>query len=359
MIASRTLLVCVLFLPAFAVPVVGQERAPSSKAESTKETPVDESQQATTSEKLPFPLVVRIDNKALDPLREKDIKHQGAVDRIILGTQAVGTSWTTGNIDVKIMPKPDDASIIIRFHGNTRTKTTGYNGPAIIYSHTDTEFECARQIVFEPRIGLVAGKPTVAARTSLGYDGFDANRRLGRRLISRVAEQRAGEQQEQARAIAHQLNQAEVCQAFEKRLDSQLASINRRLDIARYVNALFGPASKPNLVASSCEDCILVGIGKQANSSKLAEILPDRKNPLPIEIWIHGSLLGDRLASLASVAEKIENKVLPAALQLQVLQLVMGASPSTDRPFEVSFHDGWIVIGLQNEPVTAVAALGY
>ena len=344
--AIRTLLVCGIFLLISFLSVIGQERTPSTLDKVKADQP-------------PFPLVVRINNTALDPLREKDIKHQGSVNRVILGTRAVGTSWTTGSVNVKIVPQKNDASIIIRFHGNTHTKTTGYNGPALIYSHTDTEFECARQVVFEPRIGLVAGKPTVAARTKLTYDRFDANRRFGRRLISRVAEQRAEEQLEQARAIAQLQNEEEVCQAFETRLDGQLASINRRLDIARYVNALFGPSSKPNLVASSCEDCILVGIGKQANSDKLAELLPDRKKPLPIEIWVHTSMLGEQLSGMAAVAEKIENYVIPAALQLQVLQVVMGASPSPERGFEVSFQQGWLVIGLQNEPaVSTVAVLG-
>jgi len=139
----------------------------------------------------------------------------------------------------------------------------------------------------------------------------------------------------------------------------QLASINRRLDIARYVNALFGPSSKPNLVVSSCEDCILVGIGKQANSAKLAELFPDRKKPFPIEIWVHSSMLGEQLAGMATLAEKIENYVVPAAMQLQVLQVVMGATPSPERTFDVSFQQGWLVIGLQNEPsVSKVALLG-
>lgn len=339
MFILRTLLICGLLLQ-ILVTVKGQER--------------------TASQMPAFPLVVRIDNKALDPLREKDIKHQGSVDRVILGTHAVGSSWTSGGVNVKIIPKQNDASIIIRFHGNTHTKTTGYNGPALVYSHTDTEFECARQVVFDPRIGLVAGKPTVDARTTLAYDGFDANRRLGRRLISRVARQRAEEQLEQARAIAHQQNKAEVCQAFEKRLDTQLASINRRLDIARYVNALFGPSSKPNLVASSCQDCILVGIGKQSNSSKLSDILPERKVPFPIEIWVHSSMLGEQVAGMATLAEKFENYVMPAAQQLQVLQIVMGASPSPERAFEVTFQQGWFAIGLQNEPaVSTVAVLGW
>src|SRR5688500_7218968 len=77
-----------------------------------------------------FPLVVRIDDSALDRLREKDIRKEGRVDRVILGTRAIGTSWTTGAIDVEMIPDRDDASFTIRFLGKTQTKTTGYNGPA-------------------------------------------------------------------------------------------------------------------------------------------------------------------------------------------------------------------------------------
>jgi len=300
-------------------------------------------------EKHPFPLVVRIDDRALDPLREKDIRHQGTVDRVILGTRAIGTCWTTGGIGAQIIPKQDDACIIIRFRGNTRVMTTGYNGPALIFSHTDTEFECARMVVFDTQIGLIAGRPVVDARTTLVYDGFNANRRLGKRLISRVAKQRADEQWEQARTIAHQQNKAEICRAFENRLDVQLDSINRRLEIARYVNALFGPSAKPNLVSSSSKDCILIGIGKEGTSSALAEMLPHRKNPQPIEILVHSSMLGERFSGMALAAEKIENYVLPAAQQLQILQVVMGIPPSSERQFEVSFQSGWIVIGLKNE----------
>ena len=138
-----------------------------------------------------FPLMVRIDDKALDPLRAKDVRQQGHVDRIVLGTRAVGTSETRGAMNVNIIPDRDDAAFIIRFHGETRTRTTGSNGPAIIRSRTATEFDCARLVVFEPRIGLVAGKSTSAARTSLVFDGFDTDRRLGRRLEDRAEERGA------------------------------------------------------------------------------------------------------------------------------------------------------------------------
>lgn len=305
-----------------------------------------------------FPLVVRIDNSALDPLREKDISRQGTVDRIVLGTRAIGTSWTTGAIDVEMIPDRDDASFTIRFLGKTQTKTTGSNGPALIYSRTFTDFECARRVVFDPRIGMVAGPCVSRARTSLVYDGFDSSGGpLGRRLVARVAQRRAGESFEQVRAIALRDNEAEVHQAFEKRLDEQLAGINRRLDVARYVNALFGPMSKPRLATRSSQNSILIGIGNEQSPERLVTYPPQREKPAPIEVWVHSSMIGQRLGGLAAIVEKIDDRVLPSAAQMQVLQLMFGAPPEdptqkVENQFDVGFKQGWFVIGLKNDSAT-------
>ena len=306
-----------------------------------------------------FPLIVRIDDKALDPLRDKDILHQGSVDRMILGTRAIGASSTRGAIDVEMIPERDDASFTITFRGQTQTRTTGYNGPALIYSRTITDFECARRVVFEPRVGLVAGPTQLNSRTNLLYDGFGSSGgRLGRRIVARVAERRANESHEAARAIAARDNDAEIRAAFDRRLDAKLAGINRQLNIARYVNALFGPASKPHLATRSCKDCILVGIGNEESPQRLVTFPPEREKPAPIELWIHTSLLGERMARVATILDRIENKVLPVAAQLEVLQVIVGPSQVAERAFDIGFREGWVVIGLQNDvPPPTVAAL--
>jgi hypothetical protein len=304
-----------------------------------------------------FPLVVRIDDKALDPLRSKDVRQLGRVDRIVLGTRAIGTSETSGEIKVSIIPDRDDASFTIRFHGETRTRTSGSNGPAIIRSRTSTEFDCARLVVFDPRIGLVAGKSTSAARTSLVFDGFDTDRRLGRRLITRIAERRANEQFEVARAISQRDSEVEVRQAFDEWLDKRLVDINQQLNIARYVNALFGPKSKPHLATRSCQDCILVGIGNENSPRRLVTAPPEREKSAAIEIWVHNSLFGERLANLTAILETIEDRILPAAAKLQVGQVLLGPQIA-DPQFDVDFEQGWVVIGIQNDlPKTAVAVL--
>lgn len=336
-------------------PVAAPDRTAASGSSSSASKPSASKSAATAPE---FPLVVRIDNSALDPLREKDINRQGTVDRIVLGTRAIGTSWTTGAIDVEMIPDRDDASFTIRFLGKTQTKTTGSNGPALIYSRTFTDFECARRVVFDPRIGMVAGPCVSRARTTLVYDGFGSSGgALGRRLVARVAERRAGESFEQARAIAQRDNEAEVHQAFEKRLDEQLAGINRRLDVARYVNALFGPMSKPRLATRSSQNSILIGIGNEQSPERLVTYPPEREKPAPIEVWVHNSMLGQRLSGLAAIVEKIDDRVLPSAAQMQVLQVMFGAPPEdptqkVENQFDVGFKQGWFVIGMKNDSVT-------
>lgn len=296
-----------------------------------------------------FPLIVRIDDRALEPLRSKDVRHEAPVDRTVLGTRAIGRSWTTGAIDVQMMPERDDASFAIRFRGRSQTQSTGHNGPALIYNRTFTDFDCARCVVFEPRTGFVAGPTVIRSKTTLVYDGFASSRKgLGRRIIARIAQRRAGESHAQALAIAQRDNEAAILQNFDKRLDEQMVAINRQLDIARYVNALFGPKSKPHLAARTCQDCLLIGIGNEKSPRRLVTFPPEREKPAPIELWVHSSMLGTRMARLATIMDRFDSTLLPAASRFEVLQLILG-NGQTQAPIDVEFHRGWMVIGFQNE----------
>jgi len=317
---------------------------------------VADERQKDPSNSLPeFPLMVRVSARALDWLREKDIRHEGAVDRVVLGTRAVGKSWTSGAIDVEILPNENDATFVLKFQGKANTSTSGANGPAIIRSRTSTDFECTRQVTFDPQVGMLAGPTKIAARTALVFDGFDSNRRLGRRLITRVAEKRANEQFPLVQAIAKRDNETEIVRAFDQLLDAKLASVNRQIGLARYANSLFGPASKPHLASCSTPGCILIGVGNEDSPRKLVTCPPKCQSHAPIEIWVHQSLLGQRLGSVASIWDRVDQGVFPTPSQFQVMQLVPRLKPA-ERPFEVNLTEGWLVIGLQNDPATLTLA---
>ena len=311
---------------------------------------------ARASEYPAYPLVIRIDHSALDPLEARTINHRGRVDRMVLGTRAVGESRTQGAISVLMIPDRNDASFDLSFQGRTHVGTVGANGPALIYSHTDTDFVCTREISFHPRQGFVAVASTVVADTQLVYDGFGSSRgRLGRRLISRVAERRAAESQEEARGIAARDTERELLQAFDKRLNAQLSTMNQSMNVAQFVNLFMGAATAMQLSARSSKDCIYVGIGHQGSPVRLTAIPPRRTAVAPIEIGVHATILGGQVAKLLNLFEK--KTVLLQPSRQEILRALSIPDEEAARIVDVSVQDGWFVFGLQNEkPASSLTA---
>ncbi|MEX0977983.1 MAG: hypothetical protein WDZ48_03980 [Pirellulales bacterium] len=301
--------------------------------------------------------MVRIDQSALDLLTAREIDRRGRVDTVVLGTHAVGESRTQGAISVRLIPDRDGASFDLRFQGRTHTRTVGANGPALIYSHTDTGFVCTRPVSFDPTQGFVAGASTIVADTKLVYDGFGSSRGgPGSRLISSVAERRSGESREQARQIVARDNERELLSAFDKRVNTQLAAMNQKLNIVVYRNLFVGQGPAVQIAARSSKDCIHIGVGKQGSPAQLTVIPPRREVVAPIEIWVHSAILGEPVAKLLTL---VENKmVLSPTSRLEILGALLIPPAESERLIDLAVYDGWIVIGLQNEaaqsPTTAI-----
>ena len=188
-----------------------------------------------------YPLVIRVDHTELELLAANQVDEWGRVDQVVLGTHAVGKSHAQGAISVLMVPDRNDASFDVIFQGRTHTTTVGTHGPALICSHTDTDFVCTRPITFHARQGFVAANCKIVAHTNVTYDGFGSSHgRLGHRLISRIARRRRGESREQVRQIAARINEAALVKAFDKRLDAQLATMNQKMNLAQYVNLFAG-----------------------------------------------------------------------------------------------------------------------
>ena len=308
-----------------------------------------------STERPAYPLVLRIDHTAFDTLTAREINRRGRVDKVVLGTHAVGESLTQGAISVLLIPDRDEASFDLRFQGRTHTRTVGTNGPALIYSHTDTGFVCTRSISFDPSQGFVAGPSTIVADTKLVYDGFGSSGGgLGRRLISSVAERRSADSREQARQIAARDNEHELVSAFDNRVNIQLAAMNQKLNFVLYKNLFVGEGLAVQLAAQSSKNCIHIGVGKEGSPARLSAIPPRRELVAPIEIWVHSTILGEQVTKLLTLVEN--NMILPKSLQLQVLQALLMPPAESDRLIDLAVCDGWIVLGLQNESAEGTTA---
>jgi len=298
-----------------------------------------------------YPLVIRIDHTALATLDASSVDDRRGVDRVVLGTHVVGESRTTGAVTSRMVPNSNAASFDLSFRGRMLVSTVGTNGPALIYSHSDTDFLYTRQISFDPRQGFVSGARTFDADTRLVYDGFDSSRgQLGRRLIIRIAARRACASREEARQIADRDAGHDLRQAFDERLDAQLAKMNKTANVVGLVKRLMTGGSSMQLSARSTEDCVYVGLGSEGGSAKLTATPPRCPTATPIEIGIFSALLNGQLAKLQSVSK---NNLLSQPSRREILRALLIPEEEAVGITDIGVQEGWLVLGLQSPVPTS------
>ena len=119
------------------------------------------------------------------------------VQDYILGTRITGSGYTTGDIDLRLIPSYRRGVLEINLTGNTRTNTQGFNR-VTIYSAGNTAIAARKWIFLEPD-GVRSPPATAAAITDTVTTGIS-----GGALVQRIASGQIAQQRPQANAIASQ-----------------------------------------------------------------------------------------------------------------------------------------------------------
>jgi len=330
------------------------DSAAQAKSNSTTATPSGSAAVPTKPpEEASLPLVLRIDKAALFRYIDSEPKERRPINQYVLGAHAVGQSDTQGAVRGELLPDIDEAAFVIRFRGNTKTKTRGTQGPAVVYSSTQTEFVCTRRVEFDPRQGFhAAGETEIEADTRLRYDGYGSTRRLGRRVITFFAQRGAEKVREQARQIADRDNKRQVVEGFEKEVDEQIRAANQGLDVVRYVNRFLGENTSLQLFAKSSPDAIQLGIGTAGEKYAPMVALPEKRvtEQRPVEVWLHASILSKPVGLI--VETLTPDVAIPAEVQSKILGALDLVSDDPNKVYDVGLQDGWLVLGLPQDAGT-------
>jgi len=307
------------------------------------------------AEDAPYPMVVRIDKSALSQIVNSEVDETRPVDKVVLGTHAVGRSRTLGTIRAALISDSTEASFDVRFLGKTTSTTVGTQEPAVIYSRTFTDFDCTRRVTFDPRKGfVVVGDVWIDGKTRLVFDGFAATKQFGRQLICRIAARRADQSHEEARLIADRDNKREVQDSFEKEVVRQVRVANEDQNLVRYVNHFLGDKTTLQLYAKSSPDCIHIGIGSEGEKySPMTTLPPSRAKPAPIEIWVHSSILSEPVSALMKLSTpKTRVSIVEKS---QILGSLSTLTSSPHSSVDVAIEDGWLVLGMLDDhaPISA------
>lgn len=277
-------------------------------------------------------IVLRVSSAMLNSVMDgrDDVNRENMVREEILGTTIIGKARTTGTPVVKLIESPDRAKFQIVLNGTTVARTTGYNGPAIVYSRSVTNFIATKVVVFEPGKGFSGQPVKVTARTQTTIEGIDSTRGgiIGRIVRRRAAGIEAG-QHAQVEYLAARRAEQRIQFAFEKTSAVRLAKLNEMADVPALANAT---AHNPAETKYACCTTphyfqIATSFGDSGEPMELPRYDPANPANAPIELWVHDTLIGEQIANgidlLAKQAE--DNKL---ALTVSVVAKFLTADKS-------------------------------
>jgi hypothetical protein len=266
-------------------------------------------------------LVLRVSDNFLNTLlKDAMVDRKVPVRENILGTDVHGTAHIQAQPGVKLVESPDKATFYLTLRGTAQSRSTGYNGPAIIYSRAVTSFTAYKKIVFEPGKGFRGLPPVVKASTTTYVDGFGS---VPGGIIGRIVRRRASRQEAAqhylVQEIARQRAAARIKAGFERTSNERLAKLNQSPEL-QTIAALLKASGDGEVKYACCTTPHCLQVATAFNGDKCGPIqlpfvdVPNRERA-PIEIWMHDSIVSPRIAAGVEVVKTAANAVAPPATE--------------------------------------------
>jgi hypothetical protein len=160
----------------------------------------------------------------------------GPVDRrdpvtdCILGTNVHSQAHTKGTVDVATIPSNDKAVVEFHSKGHTFSDNTGFNGPAVIRSTSDTNYTAKKRVELSDK-AFVTKSASADATTDLHLHSVSKNGGgLGSRLVSSIGWRKAQQSRGQAESIAANHAETRIEDRFNEDLDDEVHKARKRYD---------------------------------------------------------------------------------------------------------------------------------
>jgi hypothetical protein len=288
-------------------------------------------------------MILRVSERYLAELFARDIDKYSPVTRVVLGTHARGTAHTVGRADVDTKPDSDDAAFNVKIYGTTRARTIGHNGPAIIYSRSETRWT-ARKIVRFDGDEFTTAPATIASETQICPLGAGSDLPgIRGRIVTRIATRRAIEYNATAERITNRDTERRVLADVDRVIDGQIAKLNDRIE-SRPMMALLLPKIVGTTVRfSTSSKCINISFGADDDST-MAKVCPvGDLEPTDTELWFQTALVAEPASEIPKLIDDagawLANQLPP--IEIPGIDLTGQAGIL---PMEVKMVDGWMVL---------------
>jgi len=160
----------------------------------------------------------------------------GPIDRsepvtdCILGTNIHSDAHTRGSTDAVTIPSDRRAVVEFQSKGHVWSNSTGYNGPAVIRSTSDTDFTAHKRVELSDEafstVSAQADADTCIHLQSVAKQGGE----LGSRLVSGIGWRKAQSSRGQAESIAANHAETRIANKFNDELDEEVQKARTRYE---------------------------------------------------------------------------------------------------------------------------------
>ena len=293
-------------------------------------------------------IVIRFSESMFQPEQGSKVDEVSDVNRTVLGASVRGKSRTVGAIHVDLMPDSNDGSFKVSFQGASYSRTVTYNGPVQIQNSGSTHFQCDKRVLFNWEKGFHARPAQAIAQTQLQNDRITTARRgLVGRVIRNIATRRAERSLGEATVVTNRDSERDLAAQFDLAIDPQLAEVNKRLETARRIAAIFGRVTESDYYVRSNSRYLEICLTDLEKAKAKSVVLPDQKvADAPIEVWIHSSLFDAKLRDVIkanALAEYVVERLSPHTKPGEKI----GVPGTKIKSIDVVVVDGWLIFAIQ------------
>ncbi len=270
---------------------------------------------------------------------EQDVDDVGPVRDYILGTDISGTGHTRGRVTVELVPSETNAVLDIMLKGTTATRTTGYNGPATIYTNGNVAIAGRKRVIIDES-GFKTYRATGAANTRTTITGIG-----GGKLVQRVASRKVSEQKGQAERIASDHAAIRVRNRLESQSGGQLGKAHQEFE-NKFRKPLLRRREFPELLKFRTTEDALFVTGMKANRMQLGApgVPPQVDGQYDLLLRVHETMINNMAAALLAGVTLHEAEVQQKVIDLQ------GELP--DKLKSDENQDPWSITFAASRPVT-------
>jgi hypothetical protein len=170
---------------------------------------------------------VRVSEELLQRQLTREITRQLPVAENILGTNTYGHAHVVGKPTIFLLRGEKHGLAELRFIGHVHSRTTGYNGPVRIHSHSDTAFSAAARLTLTPA-KLTASSVRTRAKTNSTIDDMTTSLPgLRGRIALAIARRRAPRQLPIAEEIAAERAAKKISREFDQIVADRVEKISK------------------------------------------------------------------------------------------------------------------------------------